>query len=451
MHRSGTSAVAGALNKAGVAFGSNFMPPNPSNPKGYYEDQVIVAIHDEILREVGSSWNSAGNAAPQEIALAFKKHKNKLKTYIGNHLTSNGLFAFKDPRTTKILPLWKEIFDELNISPCYLIVFRNPFSVISSLKKRNALNPLYSLLLWSKEYIESEKHTRGFNRSYISYEDFLSDPIRALKTAASQLNLASSLSWDKEEEIRSFVDPSLNKSAPTEHFRQYKFPPAVFDFYDLLKDLAKDASDPNSNTVTTKFDEFSSTLINELTLAALRSTSLGPKSSVIFQAFLDYGTGFSEEDSEMVVYVPSNKVQIKQTIYLKGKLERLRIDPANRVGKISKLKLKVAVDKNSIFDYSKADIFPKTTNLAKIAGGNSLVSLNDDPIIVLPIQPVEGKVLEIDASFSFSESAESLARYLQILKEDLNKAENSLSFKLGLLLTAPLRSISKLLFKKTWL
>src|SRR6266446_6985151 len=52
MHRSGTSALCGALDVLGVNFGKHLMTANEANTKGYWEHPEIVALHDELLRSL---------------------------------------------------------------------------------------------------------------------------------------------------------------------------------------------------------------------------------------------------------------------------------------------------------------------------------------------------------------------------------------------------------------
>src|SRR5690242_15030572 len=56
MHRSGTSALAGALGLMGARLPARVMPPGPGNPKGYFEPGHIVVIHDRVLATAGTSW-----------------------------------------------------------------------------------------------------------------------------------------------------------------------------------------------------------------------------------------------------------------------------------------------------------------------------------------------------------------------------------------------------------
>ena len=65
MHRSGTSAVAEAVVRLGVAVGDSLSMDGPSewNPRGYFEDPELNRINDAVLEAIGGSW-----AAPPEPA-----------------------------------------------------------------------------------------------------------------------------------------------------------------------------------------------------------------------------------------------------------------------------------------------------------------------------------------------------------------------------------------------
>ena len=57
MHRSGTSAVAGSLQRVGVDFGPRLMPATEANARGYYEHIDLVNVHDRLLLALGRSWD----------------------------------------------------------------------------------------------------------------------------------------------------------------------------------------------------------------------------------------------------------------------------------------------------------------------------------------------------------------------------------------------------------
>src|SRR5580700_667524 len=64
MHRSGTSALAGMLNFAGLDLGGNLTPGHKDNPRGFFEHDEIWQIHDQLLRETGTSWRDIRQLPP---------------------------------------------------------------------------------------------------------------------------------------------------------------------------------------------------------------------------------------------------------------------------------------------------------------------------------------------------------------------------------------------------
>ncbi len=57
MHRSGTSLITRGLKIFGVELGNNLMPPQESNPKGFYEDLDINALDMEMLKAIEMDWD----------------------------------------------------------------------------------------------------------------------------------------------------------------------------------------------------------------------------------------------------------------------------------------------------------------------------------------------------------------------------------------------------------
>ncbi len=51
MHRSGPSAIRVVLNTMGLDFGSNLMPADDDNQKGYFENMFVFELNRRILEE----------------------------------------------------------------------------------------------------------------------------------------------------------------------------------------------------------------------------------------------------------------------------------------------------------------------------------------------------------------------------------------------------------------
>ena len=66
MHRSGTSALAGALVRGGFTVPGTNLAGNDDNPDGYFEPRRLVDVDNEILSRLSSAWHDEGPLRPIE-------------------------------------------------------------------------------------------------------------------------------------------------------------------------------------------------------------------------------------------------------------------------------------------------------------------------------------------------------------------------------------------------
>ncbi len=176
MHRSGTSALSGFLNILGFSAGKNLIPPNKFNERGYFEDIIIVKLHDTLLKILGRSWSDVRLLPARFFELIeVIEISEKLADKFLEEYDHNKFWTLKDPRICRLLPVWKQIFEKLHIHPCYLLTLRHPLEVASSLQKRNEISANHVFLLYSLYLLEAERETRGLQRVVVSYFDLLND------------------------------------------------------------------------------------------------------------------------------------------------------------------------------------------------------------------------------------------------------------------------------------
>lgn len=190
MHRSGTSATSGALRHAGVALGGELLSGGMDNPKGYFENRRAVEIHEKLLGDLGSSWDDV-RALPDgwissEAAAAARQ---SIKDLIAEEFSPHDLWAIKDPRICRFLPLWREVLEESGINTVVLLVVRRPAEVAASIKSRNGWQRPIGELLWMRHVFESEAASAGLPRSVISYDNLLADPFGALVRSLGPLGI----------------------------------------------------------------------------------------------------------------------------------------------------------------------------------------------------------------------------------------------------------------------
>lgn len=100
MHRSGTSVLAGSLQKRGVDFGEQLLPAKEDeNALGFYEDHEVLALNDNLLRKVHSVWD---DIRWYEVSTfdseAVKEYKIELRALLEKKFAESEIFSVKDPR-----------------------------------------------------------------------------------------------------------------------------------------------------------------------------------------------------------------------------------------------------------------------------------------------------------------------------------------------------------------
>ena len=189
MHRSGTSVAARLANLVGGDLGDHLLAPRPDNPKGFWEHAGVFEAHEQYLRAAHCTWSHPGTAA--EI-LSDETALNDLGIRIAAILQRDlkgERIAIKDPRTCRLLPVWKNVTADLDIQPSYWIVYRNPREVARSLFERDGIPASQSHLLWYRYVSESERATRGARRAFLDFERLLVDWRSAMRETWAALDL----------------------------------------------------------------------------------------------------------------------------------------------------------------------------------------------------------------------------------------------------------------------
>ncbi len=130
MHRSGTSLLASAAQRAGVDIGSELNPATRGNLRGHFEDVGFLHFHERFMERrsvpvFSPAMDWTPRATPEEEAEARKLVARQ---------AGKPLWGFKDPRTALFLDFW----DPLLPNPFYLFVFRHPVEVVLSLAASRA-------------------------------------------------------------------------------------------------------------------------------------------------------------------------------------------------------------------------------------------------------------------------------------------------------------------------
>jgi hypothetical protein len=216
MHRSGTSAITRALGGLGPYLGENFLRPEPDNPTGFWEDRGIFDLNERLLEALGMRWQDVGLierfrfAEPRVTAL-----RREAVDYLRGAFGAHPLFAFKDPRTIRVLPFWSGVLDELGWVADYLVVIRNPRSVASSLWQRQGTDPVTAHRLWLDHMVPYLSDLAGKRFVVVDYDAFMNEPRAQLERIARGLKLSDSgavASPEIDRLVAEFLDDELRHS-----------------------------------------------------------------------------------------------------------------------------------------------------------------------------------------------------------------------------------------------
>ena len=245
MHRSGTSAVAGILNKLGVSLGSRLMEANEYNEKGYFENSYVVDINNEILETLDSSWDDLfWDEEDWWKRPQLSIHREKVIDIIEKEFGSTALFSIKDPRICLLLPFWTSIIQELNIEPVFIITVRHPMEVAESLRSRDGFSIQKGLLLWMNYMLDVEHSSRDFRRTFVSFDAFLTDPVEAINRISTSLNVNFPKAWSEiKNETEVFLDIDIKHHTIQDVKANKEVASLIWRYYQILLELTGQAKD----------------------------------------------------------------------------------------------------------------------------------------------------------------------------------------------------------------
>lgn len=220
--RSGTSALAGALSMLGAHVPGPYLDANKSNPKGFFESLWSVEFHNGILPRAPMG---VVDARP-EASRIFQKtvtpaDREQLSGWLAEQTAGRDLMVLKDPRVVWSIPTFKSVADDLGLRLAAAVMLRHPAEVVASRldyyrRPGAALDvagyQTRDLAGWLNMLTICEQETRELSRSFIPYQDLVTDWRRVLGRALDGVDITLPLpAAGDRHEIDDFLDPGLNR------------------------------------------------------------------------------------------------------------------------------------------------------------------------------------------------------------------------------------------------
>lgn len=211
MHRSGTSALAGALSCLGIQFlsSNDELFRAIDNPNGFFERPSVVKLNDDLLNTHDWSWDSAGLKTFDVDETIQYLHPGR--QLISQFLTE-GPVGLKDPRICLLMPFWRRtLLDRFEA----IVITRDPAEVAWSLHVRDGLPIATGLSLWIAYSAHLANGIQGMNPHILRYENLVDSPTTELASIARFLHDRGTPVLQQETDIEvaaKSIDPTLRRA-----------------------------------------------------------------------------------------------------------------------------------------------------------------------------------------------------------------------------------------------
>ena len=216
MHRSGTSAITGALRLCGAWTGdeTELTAPNAENPHGFWERRDVRRICDRLLHTAEADWWKVASFDLSTIPHTILTEQRNEFARVVSALDEREAWVIKEPRLCLLLPVLRDHI----ANPFCIHIFRNPLEVARSLQRRNGFGIAAGIALWEAYNRHALRVARDLPRVLVSHESLMRHPVETLDGLLRQLDRlgVSHLTQPDADELKRFISPSLYRSRATE-------------------------------------------------------------------------------------------------------------------------------------------------------------------------------------------------------------------------------------------
>lgn len=158
-----------------VDLGKTIMPPKEDNPLGFFENQRVFELNEQMLEFIGCRWDIPSvdplDGQIDAVINEFTPHITKL---IEQEFSSK-IISLKDPRLCFLSPIWEHFLTSKGFAVRRICILRHPQEVSASLQKRNGFSHAHGETLWLDSVLDMFAGVQ--NDLFLStYEQLLAEP-----------------------------------------------------------------------------------------------------------------------------------------------------------------------------------------------------------------------------------------------------------------------------------
>ncbi len=240
-HRSGTSAVTLALRELGLYLGpeQDIFKPDSFNEDGNLENIRISQMNQQLSAEFEADGTSTGSVPSNwKERPGFDLLIEAASKFLPKDFEGHSLWGWKDPRTTLLLPVYKEIFKRMGSRPHFVMPVRNPLEVAKSMARRDNVSQNVAVGLWIHYVLTALHDLEPGALTLLLYETFLLDPRGCLESCLADLEVE--IAGGRWDAVRNAVRSDLNHNqTPVEEISGTE-PAFLGKVYNLATAIAND-------------------------------------------------------------------------------------------------------------------------------------------------------------------------------------------------------------------
>lgn len=229
--RSGTSLIMQIMHSLGLQVSTNLIESSVANPLGPFEDKEIFELQSALINDLGGNvtipmpegWlqDKPTFHATSDLADLLQRRLMKL----------DGLFGFKDPKTSMLIPLWVRVFNKLKLTPVYVLAVRDPSATMASFQMQYNQPNYMTELVWLVRMVEALNDTAA-DCFIAHYEAWFDKPLPLAQSLMNFTGLDKYFQGDLSEMLKQKVKPNLNRASKDDYEIQN---PYVIKLYSALQ------------------------------------------------------------------------------------------------------------------------------------------------------------------------------------------------------------------------
>ncbi len=214
MHRSGTSLCANLLHALGADM-ADHPGPSPDNANGHWERPRINDLNDQVFACFGRGWSDPSHILPLPdhwlCDPRVQAIRRSLVALLEKGLAHAGIYGFKDPRTARLLPLWRQVFAQAGAAPRYVFCVRDPAQVSRSGSARDRMAREQAEYRWLLYNADAIANLGDLEICLVPYEDWFTQPDETARGIARFAGLRAPAAGT----VASIVDAGLRHDSAT--------------------------------------------------------------------------------------------------------------------------------------------------------------------------------------------------------------------------------------------